>query len=228
MTPFFSLPLIAQAQAQKHVTANEQALALEQVVPQVALGFAAGLPPAAPADGDAYILRAGASGFGAATEGDVAIWRGGQWVALHPPLGSRWWVRSENAPLMRGAAGWSAGSALGLHGANLGLRSIDTLVTVSGGSVALPIMPERAIIFGVSSWTVDAVTGASSYSVGDTGDAGKFGSYLGVAVGSHNIGVVGPYATYASGDLVISAQGGNFTGGVVGISIAALIPAVPV
>jgi hypothetical protein len=49
-------------------------------------------------------------------------------------------------------------------------------VTLSGASVATTVtIPNRAIVLGVSTRTSVAITGATSYSCGVAGEAGKFG-----------------------------------------------------
>lgn len=96
---------------------------------------------------------------------------------------------------------------------------------LSGATVTLSgIIPARAIVLGVLSKVTTAVTGAASFDVGDGTTAAKFGGSLGIAAGAVNSGVVGPYATYAAGDVVLTANGGAFTGGVVRVSVAYLLP----
>jgi hypothetical protein len=58
-----------------------------------------------------------------------------------------------------------------------------------------------------------AITGATSYGVGISGDTGKFGNLLGIAPGSTNIGVIGPTAFYSDTKVRVTANGGNFTTG---------------
>jgi hypothetical protein len=49
--------------------------------------------------------------------------------------------------------------------------------------------------------------------VGISGEADKFGGLLGVALGSNNIGVIGPTAYYSDTKVRATANGSNFTGG---------------
>jgi hypothetical protein len=58
-----------------------------------------------------------------------------------------------------------------------------------------------------------AVTGAASYGVGTASNSTQFGDLLGVALGSTNIGVVGPSANYADARVRVTANGGSFTAG---------------
>ena len=69
--------------------------------------------------------------------------------------------------------------------------------------------------------------GATSYDCGIAGEPAKFGGSLGVASGSTNVGVIGPQAFYAPTPIVLTANGGNFTGGDVRIAIQYLLPTAP-
>ena len=96
-------------------------------------------------------------------------------------------------------------------------------VTTSGANE----IPPNCIVFAVGARTVTAITGATSYSVGDAsgyGDssasASRFGSGLNIAAGSTNYGLIGPTAFYGSATpIVLTAAGGNFTTGSVRLSI---------
>jgi hypothetical protein len=112
------------------------------------------------------------------------------------------------------------GQGHGSLGSFLRLRSIDVELTgLSGASVSSTgLLPDRAIVLGVTSKVTLAVTGATDFSVGVSGDTTKFGSALSVALDSENVGVVGPYAIYAATDVVLTAGGSDFTGGSVKLS----------
>lgn len=60
-------------------------------------------------------------------------------------------------------------------------------------------------MLGVSTRTVTAVTGPTSYDYGVAGEPAKFGGSLGVAAGSTNFGVIGPQAFYAPTPISASA-----------------------
>lgn len=137
-------------------------------------------------------------------------------------------VADRGAAMIYTAAGWRLGDVAGPLGASLGLIVREAVLDLSGPSVAASgLIPPRCIVLGVTSWTIGAVAGAASYSVGIAGEASKFGGSLGVAAGASNIGVVGPFATYAPADVVVTAAGGNFTAGRVGLALSAILPGVP-
>ena len=69
--------------------------------------------------------------------------------------------------------------------------------------------------------------GASSFNCGISGDLSKFGGSLGIALGSTNIGVIGPTAFYSNTPVVLTAVGGNFTGGKVRVAAQFITFAAP-
>jgi hypothetical protein len=81
------------------------------------------------------------------------------------------------------------------------------------------VIPDRAIVLGVSTRTVTAITGAASYDCGIAGEPAKFGGSLGIAAGSTNSGVIGPQAFYAPTPVRLTANGGGFTGGAVRVAV---------
>ena len=127
---------------------------------------------------------------------------------------------------MRGPA---VNVAQGASGSSIGLHVDEELLAgLSGASVTSTItIPDRAIVLAVSTRTVTTVTGATSYDCGIAGTPAKFGGSLGVAAGSTNVGVIGPQAFYAATPIVLTANGGNFTGGDVRIAIQYLLPTAP-
>ena len=104
--------------------------------------------------------------------------------------------------------------------AQMGVAIFEEDLVLSGSSVSSTVViPSRSICFGVASRTTLAVTGSPSYGVGVAGETTKFGGTLGVALGSTNIGVIGPQAFYADTPIVITPTTGSFTGGRVRVSI---------
>lgn len=231
-TQTLKLPQIAEGQGQPHVTHNEALDLIDALFHRVVASATLASPPllASRPDPSAYIVPAGGSGYGGAAPGDIALWIGGAWVALTPKPGWRWYVADEAAHRVYAAGKWRRGDVAGALGSSLELVVAERVLTLAGASVAAAgLIPARAIVLGVTSWTVQAVTGAASYSVGrQGGDLGAFGSALGIAPGSQNVGVVGPFATYAAETVVVTSAGGAFTGGQVGLSVAALVPRGPV
>ncbi len=242
-TPNLALPLLSAAQAQKHVTVNEALSRLDGLVQLSVQERNLTAPPASPADGDRYIVAAGATGAWTGWDGDVVLFTGGAWVRLRPQEGWRVWVEDEGVLVVRMGGAWlTLDSALNLlvrapavevarssSGGAIGLHVDEELLNgLAGASVTSTIaIPDRAIVLAVSTRTVAAVLGATSYDCGIAGEPAKFGGSLGVAISSTNVGVIGPQAFYAPTPIVLTANGGNFTGGDVRIAIQYLLPTAP-
>lgn len=186
--------------------------------------------PASPVEGLIHILPSGATGsawFDMAA-GVLARHADGVWEALTPSAGWLAWIVDEGLALIHDGANWTPLSSTfktltAARSPFLAATRFEVLeqeLTLSGASVATAVMiPNRAVVMGVSTRTSVAITGATSYSCGVSGDAGKFGASLGVAKNASNVGVVGPTAYYADTPVVITAAGGSFTGGKVRVSM---------
>lgn len=224
-TPRMGLPLILGGQAQKHVTHNEALAVLDGLLPAVVVSATVTTAPASPAEGEAYIVPV-AGGFGSVPKGHIAVYQGGFWMAVPGTFGQRVLVLDEGRERIKaGSRGWLPGQIAGQLGGVAGLRVRDFEVTTSGApSITLAAaIPARVIVLAVSSWVVTAITGATAWQVGDDTDATRFGSGLNIANG-RNIGVVGPFATYAAAPLIVGRTGGtgDMTGGMVRVSLAYL------
>jgi hypothetical protein len=113
-SPSLHLPMLAAEQAQKHVTVNEALRALDAIVQLAVKDRDLAAPPGAPAEGDRYIVAAGASGAWAGNATKLAIWQDGGWTFHAPHEGWRAWVDDENVFLIFNGTAWvDWGAALG-------------------------------------------------------------------------------------------------------------------
>ncbi len=234
-TTHLGLPYLMAAQAQKHVTHNEALRLLDGVVQLSVLDRERSAPPASPADGDRHLVASGATGLWAGWDLNIAFRVDGAWIRLVPRTGWLVWVAAESLFLVWTGSAWEVVTdALGIivrgasvdlarstSGGTTGVAVAEELVAgLSGAFVdSTVVIPDRAIVLGVSTRTVTAITGASSYDCGIAGEAAKFGGSLGVAAGSTNRGVIGPQAFYAATPVRLTANGGVFTGGAVRLAI---------
>jgi hypothetical protein len=101
-----ALPLLAAEQAQKHVTVNEALVRLDALVQLAAKDRHLSAPPGAPADGDRYIVAAGATGAWLGRDHQIAAWSGGAWTFHAPREGWLAWVQDEDVCLSFDGAGW--------------------------------------------------------------------------------------------------------------------------
>jgi hypothetical protein len=86
-TPHLALPLIAAAQAQKHVTHNEALFAVDALLHCAVKDKDLAAPPASPAEGDRYIVAGGATGAWAGKTGQVAARQDEVWRFYPPQAG---------------------------------------------------------------------------------------------------------------------------------------------
>ena len=144
------------------------------------------------------------------------LWTGSAWLPLVDALGL----------IARGATTRLAEAPFG-SAIDIGIAE-ELLSGLAGATVvSTSAIPDRAIVLGVATRTVAAVTGAASYDCGLSGEPAKFGGSLGIAAGSTNSGVIGPTAFYAPTPIRLTANGGGFTGGAVRIAIQYLLPRAP-
>lgn len=111
-TPRAKAPLLAAAQAQKHVTHNEALLQLDALVSARILDRDLSAPPASPADGDAYLVKATGSGAWAGQDGKLAFAVDGAWRFYAPFAGLTAYIADESVILVYTAAGWKDWSSI--------------------------------------------------------------------------------------------------------------------
>ena len=105
-TPNLSLPYLAAAQAQKHVTLNE-ALSLIDALAQMAVAaVGATTPPGTPAEGDRHIIGTGATGAWNGWDNSIALFSGGAWLRMTPQTGWMAWDVSAGELLVWNGAAW--------------------------------------------------------------------------------------------------------------------------
>lgn len=94
-TPILGITELAAAQAQPELVINEALRKLEAVAQLAALDRDLATPPASPADGDRYIVPAGATGAWSGQQNRVALNISGTWHFLVPLDGWRCWLADE-------------------------------------------------------------------------------------------------------------------------------------
>ena len=225
------LPYIMATQAQKHVTHNEAVRALDALVQINVLDKDLTSPPGSPADGHRYIPASGASSDWNSKDRQITAWQDNAWMFYQPLEGWLAWVADENQLYVYDGTDWTALSGGGpggssaivnsaTHGAQTLFELSEEELTLSGVFVDSTItIPTRSIVFAVTTRTTQAITGASSYDCGIAGETNKYGGSLNIAQDSTNSGVTGPTAFYADTPVRITANGANFTGGKVRVTI---------
>lgn len=105
-TPRAALPLLAAAQAQKHVTHNDALLQLDALLSARFLSRSISTPPVAPNDGDTYLVKATAIGTWTGQNGQIAFANGGAWNFTAPFAGLTAFVIDESKLIVFNGSAW--------------------------------------------------------------------------------------------------------------------------
>lgn len=220
----FRLPLIAAAQAQKHVTVNEALLRLDALSALRLVSIATATPPASAPDGSAYVVPAGATDAWSGHETEIAIRLNGGWSFAQPLRGwAGFDIETGRGVLFDGvewipeAVAASQGGAATLHG----VLEYDHVIGAGPTSTLAAAIPAMSQVLGVTARITSAIAGtATAWSLGVTGSADRYGSGLGLGLNSYAQGLTGtPVSYYADTDLLLSADAGDFAAGAVRIAV---------
>ncbi|HUF56389.1 MAG TPA: DUF2793 domain-containing protein [Thermohalobaculum sp.] len=229
-TQRFAMPLLDAAQAQKHVTVNEALARIDALAAGQALTVGETVPPASPADGDMHVVGTGASGLWAGQDKALAIFANGGWLFVPPWTGARVWDVGGGGALVFNGSDWiGTGDPASPSGAaTVGeIVEVDHVVGSGPTSTAAGAIPDKAIVFGVTGRVTEAITGASGWKLGTPDGIDRYGSGLGVPLNSFVHGVSGtPLAYYGGTDLLLTAEGADFSGGrvLLAIHLTRLVP----
>ena len=219
----YGLTLLDAAQAQKHVTINEALMRVDALASALVERRDLSSPPASPVDGACYIVGPSANGIWAGQEGDLAIFLNGGWEFVAPWPGQAAWDIQDQARVTWDGAGWREGYV----GGSAGGAATQSLVaeidhTLSSGTFSTTpiVIPDKAVVLGVTGRVTAAVTGATGWSLGVPGSPDRYGSGYGPDLGAFAHGVTGqPQAYYGGESLLITAEGGSFTGGQIRLAV---------
>jgi len=216
-TPKLQLPHILTAQAQKEVTHNNALNLLDIFTRPTVLEMAKNTPPGSPTAGDCYVVGASPTGEFVDYEDAIACYTSNGWIFAAP---FKWLdVVSEDDQtryVFDGTAWVQYGLILQNSGEYLRVERLEESITLSGASTNSTIqIPNRATVLAVNTRVTTAVTGATSFDIGVSGDTARYGDNIGITLDTTNIGLTQhPYAYYADTNLVFTANGGSFSGGV--------------
>lgn len=124
-TPRSGMPLLAAAQAQKHVTHNEALLQLDALGCARILDRDLTAPPPSPTDGDTYLVHATATGDWTGQDGRIAYALDDGWRFYAPFAGLMAYVVDEAKPIVFDGAAWNDFVSL-LSLENLPMLGINT------------------------------------------------------------------------------------------------------
>lgn len=104
-TPHLQLTLIEQSQAQKEVTANEAFFRIDALLNNGVIDKDLTAPPGSPAEGDVYIVAAGATGAWSGHASDIAYFDQ-VWRFIEPLEGITLWIKDESAVYRYNGTAW--------------------------------------------------------------------------------------------------------------------------
>ncbi|MEM9581922.1 MAG: DUF2793 domain-containing protein [Pseudomonadota bacterium] len=224
-TANLQLPLVASAQAQKHMTVNE-ALARIDVTAQLSAESRSLIaPPFVVQDGESYLVADGATDAWLGQDGKLASFVNGGWIFLDPRAGWQLWIADEALRLMFDGVQWIENVvASSPNKASLRAEVIEVDFALSGGSsiedTAL-IIPAHTSVLAITGRVLTEFTGdLTDWSLGVVGAETRYGSGLGLSVGTWLRGVTGqPVAYYAPTALRLTANGGTFASGTIRLAV---------
>ncbi len=131
-TARLALPILAAAQAQKHVTHNEALQMLDGITQLVLNSVGAVTPPASPTLGEVHALGSNPTGDWAGQAGQLAQWQSLQWIFVAPQEGWRAWDSTAQNLLIYRQGAW-VGAFENLSGLGIGTQSdANNQLAVSG------------------------------------------------------------------------------------------------
>lgn len=215
-TSNLGLPLVAPAQAQKHVTVNESLLRLDALTHLVLQTVGTNVPPGGATEGDVHAVGSAASGLWAGHDGALAIFQNGGWAFVTPVAGWKGWSVAGGTGVIFDGVGWVEGAgALSANGAGFVHRSleIDHALGTGATSTIAAAIPANTFVYGLTGLVLSDIGGASTVELGVSGSLNRYGSGIGTSTGAWLRGLTSsPLAYYSDTDVIVTASGGTFDG----------------
>jgi hypothetical protein len=137
-TLHLALPLLAAAQAQKHVTHNEALVLLDAIAQGSVLDRHLATPPASPVAGDRYLIAASPTGAWAGQAGKIAHFIDGVWDFIVPQIGWTLWVADEFQLMAFDGTNWRTSANfqnIAMLGINASADTTNKLAVSAGASL---------------------------------------------------------------------------------------------
>lgn len=142
-TPHLGLPLLAAAQAQKHVTHNEALAALDALVQLSVIETGRDTPPASPQEGDRYLVGPAPTGAFAGQAGKLAQYDGGLWRFRAPNKGWRLYVEADDRLQVYDGTDWRD---IGFYVGDLGVLDQLGIGTAADATNRLAVKTPAALL----------------------------------------------------------------------------------
>ncbi|MEM9715875.1 MAG: DUF2793 domain-containing protein [Pseudomonadota bacterium] len=224
-TANLGLPLVASAQSQKHITVNESLLVLDSLLQGSVTGFDLIDPPATPEEGTVYHVGLAATGDWAGHGGQLAFYANQGWRFITPRTGWRLYDAAQGGFVRYVNGNWVHElTSVSVEGAGTAVKTVvhDHVVSAGSTNQTDPILPNHGHVLAVSGRIISEITAdtGSDWQLGVTGSDNRYGSGLGFAAGSYVKGLTGTGVSYyAPTPLLLTCNGGVFTGGTIRFAI---------
>lgn len=119
-TKRLGLPLLAQSQAQKHITHNQSLFMIDMLAQTSVKSATLTSPPSTLEKGDCFLVAGDATSDWTGKEKQLAYWTGQAWLFAEPKEGWSVWDQATNQLLLHNGTAWIAN---GYVPSNLGNRS---------------------------------------------------------------------------------------------------------
>ncbi|MEM9141184.1 MAG: DUF2793 domain-containing protein, partial [Pseudomonadota bacterium] len=187
------------------------------------LTFGGATPAPAPDDGDMHVVGQNATGAWAEQDDDLAIFMNGDWLFVAPWAGCRVWIEGNAEAVVydgeQWVPNWMGGSPSGAATQSR-VVEIDHELAAGAASVTVDVIPDKAVVLGVTGRVIQAIGGVNGWSIGVPGSVGRYGSGYNPSLNAFARGVTGqPLAYYGATALELTADNGAFTGGVVRLAV---------
>ena len=127
-TANLGLPVIAAAQAQKHVTHNEALRLIDTLLQLAVLDRDLSAPPGSPNDGERWIVGPSPTGAWTGHTDDIAAWQDGAWRFSTPRVGWVAFVADEGALVVWNGSAWGDAAP--------GITTLQNLALLGVGTTA--------------------------------------------------------------------------------------------
>jgi hypothetical protein len=213
-TKRLGLPYILQAQAQKEVTHNQALNMLDVYVNTVAEDIVDELPTTC-TEGDIYIEK----------KGNLAQFSGGNWIIYQPTPWMEVWLKANKSKMIYTGEDWvefviKANNVENISEA-LQISEWQEDITLSGNQASsTKFLLDHSLVIAVNIWVVEPIVGVDNFSVGVKDDLARYGSNIGSAKDTTNVGMTNyPTTYYNNTQIIFTSNDGGFTGGVIRLSV---------
>lgn len=218
------MSLLQPAQAQKHVTVNEALMRLDGLVNMVLQSVSASTPPETVLNGQCWGVPSAPQGAWSGQAGSIAVGSNGGWVFVPAAAGMRAFVADRGAEATHDGTSWVTGAlTLGASGSGLVAALAEGEVVVASGTsvTSTVLIPSGAMVIGAAARVTEEITGsATGWRLGTAGALVRFGQGLGKPRGSWSRGILGnPMTYYQPAPLIVTAEGGTFSGGRIRLAV---------